>query len=238
MLRVEALRARHGEWKLWEEQRALQRLAHSLTLTWPLQLSIPPPADCAARAAAALLRAGRHRAALNAATAILQLVSQLSFGTCDTALSCSAAIMSAKGTIRAAAEAGAPVTQHNAVHLLEAAARSDACLRLGKWYGHAFGDAVERFIAGGWGSPEVRGHGVREGASGVWKNAWQGGRCPPSCQPICTRLAAQLAHLRATLLPGHAPCSWRCATWPPGAPWSPWALFTTLPAGTRRWWAR
>lgn len=88
---------------------------------------------------------------------MLQLVSSLPFGTCDAALTCAAAIAAAKDTIRAAAEAGAPVTESDAVVLLEAAARADACLRLGKWYGHAFGDTVEGYIADGWSSAEVRG---------------------------------------------------------------------------------
>lgn len=88
---------------------------------------------------------------------MLQLVSRLSFGTCDAALPCAAAIRAAQAAIRAAADAGAPVTQTDAVQLLEAAARADACLRLGKWYGHAFGDAVERFIADGWDSEQVGG---------------------------------------------------------------------------------
>ncbi|KAL4428036.1 hypothetical protein ABPG75_002125 [Micractinium tetrahymenae] len=111
--------------------------------------------DCSARAAAALLRAGRCRAALAAATATLQLAPHLSFGTCDTALPCAAAIRAAQGIVRAAAEAGTPVTPTDAVQLLEAAARADPCLRLGKWYGHAFGDTVERHIADGWGSAEL-----------------------------------------------------------------------------------
>ncbi|KAL4428048.1 hypothetical protein ABPG75_002137 [Micractinium tetrahymenae] len=116
---------------------------------------LPLLMDCSARAAAALLRAGRCRAALAAATATLQLASHLSFGTCDTALPCAAAIRAAQGIVRAAAEAGTPVTPTDAVQLLEAAARADPCLRLGKWYGHAFGDTVERHIADGWGSAEL-----------------------------------------------------------------------------------